>query len=81
MKHQLEEYYAWLQIEEELEMNRQHEESLYLPILLFDAAYEEAQSMLRLSCTCKNFVRDLSYPLTNRIVEMASFISQVGNCS
>ena len=66
MKRQLEEYYAWLQKEEELE---------------FDAAYEEAQSRLRLSCVCKDLVQDLAYPLTNRIVEMASFISQVGNCS
>ena len=65
MKRQLEEYYAWLQIEEELE---------------FDAAYEEVESMLRLSCTCKDLMRDLAYPLTNRIVEMASFISQVGKC-
>ena len=66
MTRQLEEYYAWLQKEEELE---------------FDAAYEEAQSRLRLSCACKDLVRNLAYPLTNRIVEMASFISQVGNCS
>ena len=66
MKRQLEEYYAWLQKEEELE---------------FDAAYEEAQSRLRLSCACKDLVRDLAYPLTNRIVDMASFILQVGSCS
>ena len=64
-KRQLEEYYAWLQKEEESES---------------DARYEEAQSRLRLSCACKDLVRDLAYPLTNRIVEMASFILQVGNC-
>ena len=42
------------------------------------AGYEEAQSRLRMSCACKDMVRDLAYPLTNRIVEMASFISQLG---
>ena len=35
-------------------------------------AYEEAQSRLRLSCTCKEMTRPLTYPLTSRILELAS---------
>ena len=54
-KLQLEEYYAWLEEEE----------------LKAQAAYEEAQSRLRMSCACKDMKRDISYPLTNRIVELA----------
>ena len=54
-KLQLEEYYAWLEEEE----------------LKAQAAYEEAQSRLRLSCTCKEMTRSISYPLTIRIIELA----------
>ena len=54
-KLQLEEYYAWLEEEE----------------LKAQAAYEEAQSRLRLSCTCKEMTRPLTYPLTSRITELA----------
>ena len=36
-----------------------------------EASYEEAQSRLCMSCLCKDMVRCLSYPLTNRIVEMS----------
>ena len=63
-KLQLEEYYAWLEEEE----------------LKAQAAYEEAQSRLRLSCTCKEMAefgraermtRSISYPLTIRIIELA----------
>ena len=54
-KLQLEEYYAWLEEEE----------------LKAQAAYEEAQSRLRLSCTCKGMTRPLTYPLTSRILELA----------
>ena len=54
-KLQLEEYYAWLEEEE----------------LKAQAAYEEAQSRLRLSCTCKEMTRSISYPLTMRIIELA----------
>ena len=56
-KRQLEEYYEWL-----VEQDRLEEE----------ASYEEAQSRLRLSCTCKDLKRPIYYPLTNRIVEMAN---------
>ena len=55
-KRQLEEYYAWLEEQEELKAQ---------------AAYEEAQSRLRLSCTCKEMERSISYPLTIRIIELA----------
>ena len=55
-KLQLEEYYAWLEEEE----------------LKAQAAYEEAQSRLRLSCTCKEMTRPLTHPLTSRILELAS---------
>ena len=37
----------------------------------FIRGYEEAQSRLRLSMTCKSMVRPLSYPLQARIVELA----------
>ena len=52
----LEEYYAWREVQEELKAQ---------------AAYEEAQSRLRLSCACKEIRRDVLYPLTNQIVDMA----------
>ena len=55
-KRQLEEYYVWLVVQDELEAQ---------------AAYEEAQSRLRMSCLCKEMRRYLSYPLTNRIVELS----------
>ena len=55
-KLQLEAYYAWLEEQEELE---------------FQVPYEEAQSRLRLSCTCKEMKRSISYPLTIRIIELA----------
>ena len=54
-KLQLEEYYAWLEEED----------------LKAQAAYEEAQSRLRLSCTCKEMKHCISYPLTIRIIELA----------
>ena len=37
-----------------------------------DASYEEAQSRLRMSTLCTDRVRQLSYPLPARIVELAS---------
>ena len=37
-----------------------------------DASYEEAQSRLRMSTLCKDCVRQRSYPLPARIVELAS---------
>ena len=43
-KQQLQEYYEWLETEENLR---------------FQAGYEEAQSRLRMSCLCKDTVRDL----------------------
>ena len=46
----------WLEVQDELEA---------------EAAYEEAQSRLRMSCLCKEMRRYLSYPLTNRIVELS----------
>ena len=55
-KHQIEEYYVWIEVHEELEAQ---------------ALYEEAQSRLRMSCLCKDMVRSLSYPLTDRIVELS----------
>ena len=55
-KRQLEEYYVWLEVQDELEA---------------EASYEEAQSRLRMSCLCKEMRRYLSYPLTNRIVELS----------
>ena len=54
-KRQLEEYYEWLKEQKDQE----------------DALDEEAQSRLRLSCTCKDLRRPTFYPLTDRIVEMA----------
>jgi len=39
--------------------------------LEFMRGYEEAQSRLRLSMTCKSMVRPLAYPLQARIVELA----------
>ena len=59
-KSQLEEYYAWLRVQDDLGAQ---------------AAYEEAQSRLRMSCLCKEMRRYLSYPLTNRIVEL-SYLSK-----
>ncbi len=38
---------------------------------VFMRGYEEAQSRLRLSMTCKSMVRPLPYPLQARIVELA----------
>ena len=58
-KRQLEEYYEWLVEQDRLEQDR-----------LEQASYDEARSRLRMSCTCKDMRRPLSYPLTNRIVEM-----------
>ena len=55
-KRQLEEYYVWLEVQDELEA---------------EASYEEAQSRVCMSCLCKDMVRCLSYPLTNRIVELS----------
>ena len=40
-----------------------------------NAAYEEAQSRLRLSMICKDMVRPLSYDLHVRILELAQFVS------
>ena len=57
-KRQLEEYYEWL-----VEQDRLEEQ----------ASYDEARSRLRMSCTCKDMRRPLSYPLSNRIVEIAGF--------
>ena len=37
----------------------------------FTRGYEEAQSRLRLSMTCKEMVRPLTHPLLPRIVELA----------
>ena len=37
----------------------------------FMRGYEEAQSRLRLSMTCKEMVRPLTHPLLPRIVELA----------
>ena len=56
-KRQLEEYYEWLVEQDRLEQ----------------ASYDEARSRLRMSCTCKDMRRPLSYPLSNRIVEIAGF--------
>ena len=57
VKRQLEEYYEWLEEQDRLEEQ---------------ALYEEARTRLRLSCTCKDMRRPIYYPLTNRIVEMAT---------
>ena len=46
---------------------------------LEDASYEEAQSRLSMSTLCKDCVRQLSYPLPARIVELA--ISQADSSS
>ena len=59
-KRQLEEYYVWLEAQDELEA---------------EASYEEAQLRLRMSCLCKEMRRYLSYSLTNRIVEL-SYLSK-----
>ena len=50
-----EQYLLWLEAQARLE----------------DASYEEAQSRLRMSTLCKDCVRQLSYPLPARIVELA----------
>ena len=50
-----EQYLMWLEAQARLE----------------DASYEEAQSRLRMSTLCKDCVRQLSYPLPARIVELA----------
>ena len=51
----------------------------YIAYLEFEeernAAYEEAQSRLRLSMICKDMVRPLSYDLHVRILELAQFVS------
>ena len=44
---------------------------LWLEAQAEDASYEEAQSRLRMSTLCKDCVRQLSYPLPARIVELA----------
>ena len=78
MTRQLEEHYAWLEEQAERELKEAREaveearsrtrqlEEFYVH------AYEEAQSRLRLSCTCKEMTRPLTYPLTSRILELAS---------
>ena len=38
-----------------------------------DASYEQAQSRLRLSMTCRENVRPIPYPLEARIVDLAFF--------
>ena len=40
----------------------------------FVTGYEEAQSRLRLSMTCRDMMRPLTYPLEARIVELASVL-------
>ena len=40
-----------------------------------DANYEEAQSRLRMSMLCKDCVRPLMYPLSLRIVELATIFT------
>ena len=58
-KRQIEEYYSWLSEQAEQEQ----------------AAYEEAQTRLRLSMTCKDLRRNLSYSLMNRIIELSIICS------
>ena len=65
-KLQLEEYYTWLE-DQDFEL----EEYYAWQDLEVQASYDEVRSRLRLSCVCKKMRRDLSYPFTNRIVEMA----------
>ena len=40
-----------------------------------NAAYEEAQSRLRLAMVCTQMVQPLSYDLHVRILELAQFVS------
>ena len=42
----------------------------------FEASYEACQSRLRLSMTCRSFVRPLAYPLELRILEAAVVLHQ-----
>ena len=76
-KRQIEEYYSWLSeqegskryLEAYWEEQAQQEEALY----------EEVQSRLRLSMTCKDLRRNPSYPLTNRIVDLSIICSVLKN--
>ena len=45
-----------------------------------DANYEEAQSRLRMSMLCKDCVRPLVYPLSLRIVELATIFCPKNKC-
>ena len=64
---------ALLHLHEEMEIILQRfEEIVNAKLLKVRADLEEGQSRQRLSCTCKDMLRPISYSLTNRIVEMAS---------
>ena len=63
---------ALLHLHEEMKLILQRFEELAdAKLLKVRADLEEGQSRQRLSCTCKDMLRPISYPLTNRIVEMA----------
>ena len=68
-KRQIEEYYSWLS---EQEGSKRYLEAYWEEQAQQEqAAYEEAQTRLRLSMTCKDLRRNLSYPLMNRIIELS----------
>ena len=75
---QLEEHCTWLEEQAERELKEAREAVKEVRSRArqlekkYAHAYEEAQSRLRLSCTCKEMTRPLTYPLTSRILELAS---------